>query len=355
MTTKRIFLLLMVILVVGLTACQRAEKTTEEKIADIIKRGRYGEAPMLATMVKAGELPSVKDRLPEEPVVVEPIEGIGRYGGELIVYATGENIFGQDFQGMWGTSFFRQPRSGVWIEPDVAEGWEINEDKTAITVFMRPGMKWSDGAPLTSEDVRFTFEDMHFNENVGTWGSYGIDAVEVIDEYTIKLINNEGLGTNPLQMSTWFGGYATSMHPAHYLKKWHLDYNSEAEKLAKDAGFDNWYSYMRDHYWWAPLKDPDKPQIEPWQLVQFTSTGKLFERNPYFHRVDQEGNQLPYIDRMRIQIVDGEVYQLKVSSGAASIAYAQATLENLPLYKQGEAAGDYRTILHPGTMVSLWL
>lgn len=324
------------------------EETTSDAPQQAASGGMYGEAPMLAEMVAAGELPPVDDRLPNEPKVVEMIEGVGKYGGELVTFATNENIFNQDLQGMWGTSFFRNPRSGVGVEMDIARDYEVNAEKTAVTIYLREGMKWSDGEPFTSEDVRFAFEDMHFNPSVTTWGAYGLDAVEVIDDYTVRLINNEGLGTNLLQMSTWFGGYATSFHPAHYLKKWHLDYNEDAQALAEEEGFDNWYDAMRSHYWWAPLEDTDKPQVEPWQLTQYSTTLKVAERNPYFHRVDTAGNQLPYIDRVLYQIVDPEVYQLRVTGGEASIAYYHLSLENMALYRQNEDAGDYRIILHPG-------
>jgi hypothetical protein len=66
----------------------------------------------------------VEERVPENPKVVEMIESLGRYGGELRVYATGENIFNQDLQGMWGASFLRNPRTGIGLEP---EGYEVNE------------------------------------------------------------------------------------------------------------------------------------------------------------------------------------------------------------------------------------
>lgn len=321
-----------------------------------LEKSKFGEAPMLADLVAKGELPPIEERLPKNPKVVEMIEGIGRYGGDLIAFATTENIFSQDLQGMFGSSFFRNPRNSIGVEPDLAEGYEVNEDNTAVTIFLREGLKWSDGHPLTSEDVRFTFDDMHFNTDVQTWGSFGIDAVEVIDEYTVKLINYEGLGTNILGMSAWYGGYATSYHPAHYLKKWHGDYNPDAEKIAQEEGFDHWYGNvgcMRSHYWWAPLTDIEKPQVEPWQLEELSHTAKLYERNPYFWRVDPEGNQLPYIDRLRIQIVNGEVYQLKVTGGDASIAYYQTQFDNLPLYKSSEQSGDYRVILHPGVSSSV--
>jgi len=348
--SKKILTLLLILLVTGLMTWAAGGKEEAEIEAPAAKIGEYGEAPMLAKMVASGELPPVEERLPKNPKVVEMIESIGRYGGDLVAFATKEGIFNEDLQGMWGSSLFRSPRDGVGVEPDLAEGYEINEDKTAITVFLREGLKWSDGHPLTSEDIRFTFEDMHFNPSVATWGSWGIDAIEVIDEYTAKFINNEGLGINLLQMASWWGGYVGTYHPAHYLKQWHIDYNADADKLAKEEGFEHWYEAMRDHFWWTPLKDVNKPQIEPWDVAEHSTTAKLFVRNPYFWRVDEAGNQLPYIDRVRVQIVNPEIYQLKVTGGAASLAYYHADFANLPLYKTSEDEGEYKVILHPGVM-----
>jgi peptide/nickel transport system substrate-binding protein len=337
----------------GLVAWSGGQQPGEEE-AVVGVAGKYGEAPMLAELVAKGELPPVEERLPKDPKVVEMIEDVGRYGGELIVYATTDNIFNQDLQGMWGSSVFRAPRNGQWIEPDLAEGWEIDDEKMSITIFLREGAKWSDGVPISSEDVRFTYENMHFDTNVGTWGAIGgaITSVTVIDDLTVKLNTTGGLMTVPYSLSDWFGGYATTVHPAHYLKNWHIDFNDKAGEIAKEEGFDNWYDAMREHYWWAPLKDPDKPQFEPWHLVDFSSTAKLLERNPYFWRVDAEGNQLPYIDRVRVQVVDPEVYNLKVSGGEASIAYYNTQFEDISVYKSNEKVGDFKVTLYPGVMSS---
>jgi peptide/nickel transport system substrate-binding protein len=312
-----------------------------------VATGRYHEAPMLAALVASGQLPPVQDRLPKNPKVAEMIEGVGKYGGELKVFATDENIWEADLQGQMGSSALRIPRNGIGFEPDLAEGFEISADKTTITLFLREGLKWSDGHPLTTEDIRFEFEDMHYDPNVATWGQYSIDSIQVVDDYTIKLISPEGLGVIPFALADWQGGFSQTYQPAHYLKKWHLKYNTDADKLAKEEGFEHWYDALYNHYFFAPLRDLNKPQIEPWDQTQFTPTAKVMERNPYFWRVDPAGNQLPYIDRVIIQIVNNEVYQLKVSGGEASIAYYRTNVDSLPLYKAGEAAGNFRTVLFP--------
>lgn len=316
------------------------------------RTGQYGEAPMLAAMVANGELPPVEDRLPAVPFVHEMIEGVGNYGGDLVVLAVGQPPNNNDLQGQWSASLLRIPRSGVGVEPDIAEGYEVvdNDEGKPIGIkfFLREGMKWSDGSPFTSEDIRFMFEDMHQNPNVQTWGSWGINRVVVDDDFTVTVIKDGGLGTGLLQASSWFGGYSASFQPSAYLKPYHIDYNADAQTDAEAAGYETWYDRMRDLYFWNPMKNPEKPQVEPWDLAEFDNSARIYVRNPYFHRIDSEGNQLPYIDRMLIQVVDNEVYQLKVTGGEASIAYQQLSLDNMQLYRGNESAGDYTTYIHPG-------
>ena len=253
---------------------------------------------------------------------------------------------------MWGSSLFQTSQN--WIEPDLAEGWEISNEQTSINIFLREGLKWSDGQLFTSEDVRFTYEDIYHNPDLGATDTIGrsIISVDVINEFTVRLNTATGLGTMPFALSDRFGGYTTSYQPAHYLKKWHRDYNPDAGSLAKEEGFENWYEALIEHCRLAPLKDSDKPQTGPWRLVESGETVKLLERNPYFWRVDPEGNQLPYIDRIRLHIVDPENYQLKISRGEASIAWYNTRFENLPLYRAGAQRGDYRVILYPGSAAS---
>jgi peptide/nickel transport system substrate-binding protein len=320
--------------------------------------GEYGESPALAAMVDAGILPPVKERLPESPKVSETIEEIGTYGGQINVFAVNINRT-NDMQNIWGATLFRVPRHEAGIEPDVAAGHEISADRKVFTLYLREGLKWSDGEPLLSEDIRFAQEDMHWNDKVNTWNRLGmVNEVKVVDDYTIDLICPGGVGLLPLFLSDWPGGRANTLFPSHYLKNWHADYNDDAQAIAEEEGFENWYDAMRSHYWWDPRTDVNAPDISPWVLRQTTTTNKVLERNPYFWRVDEARNQLPYIDRVVISIIDAEVYQLKVSGGAADIAYMHTEFENIPLYKSSEADGGYRTVLFPGASgsnVSLWI
>ena len=88
--------------------------------------------------------------------------------------------------------------------------------------------------------------------------------------------------------------------------------------------------------------------IQAWRFTEITPTVRVFERNPYYLRVDTAGNQLPYIDRIVSTVVEKEVYNLKIIGGEADLAYGQTSLENFALYKENEEAGDYQVTLIPG-------
>ena len=336
------------LLSVGAVWAGGASEPEAEMSGAMVSTGKYNEAPMLAQLVAAGELPPVDDRLPEVPKVHHMIESVGRYGGELRAFAVTDNIWENDLQGQFGSSLFRRPLDDPFgIEGDLAEGAEINPERTIMTVLLRKGLKWSDGTPYTSEDVRFMLEDYHWHPELrGGSGYYGIDSVEIVDDFTLRFHSPDGLGDIPLILSAWRGGFRMIFTPSEYMKQFHIDYNSDAQKLATENGFDSWTDYFQERINDAPLRNPEKPQVEPWELTQITDTIKVMERNPYFWRVDPEGNQLPYIDRVVIQIVTPDVYQLKVSGGDASIAYYRTSLDNLPLYVAGAETGDYRVMLY---------
>lgn len=307
----------------------------------------YNEAPMLRVLVAAGELPPVEERLPEVPAVLEPNEEIGQYGGTIQVFGIGP--------GPWndlGTapkitgSLLGFSKDEMVPEADLALGYEVSEDKKSFTLYLRKGLKWSDGVPFTVDDIIFMFEDLVWNEAVSTYNPHPpIKRLVKIDDYTVRLESDEPYPNLKYSMAGWGGAQWTAFQPKHYLKKWHIDYNPNAEELAKEEGFETWYDCLDLHMDWAPIRDVNKPTLYPWVLKQTTTTFKVFERNPYYYMVDTAGNQLPYIDRIVSTLVDREVYHLKIMSGEADVAYWNTSFANFPLYKESEEQGNYRVVL----------
>lgn len=314
------------------------------------KIGKFNEAPMLRTMVAAGEIPPVEERLPEEPLVIEPVEEIGQYGGSLYLSAS-EGLTLVDF-GIIGRGLFYFSGDGTRVIPDLAKGYEISEDKKTVTVYLRKGVKWSDGVPFTVEDILFWWEDEAMNKEINpvVWGYLKpggkVAEFEKVDDYTFRL---HFAVPNPGVMS-WLGHGALSINPLipkHYLKKFHIKYNPGADELAKKEGYDHWwqlYNYHRPSIWSWDF-DVDCPTLGPWKRAKVTSITQIAVRNPYFWKVDTSGNQLPYIDEVLCNVIDLEVLNMRVVSGDIDLACFDLLTENYPFLKEGEKQGGYRAFL----------
>jgi len=213
-------------------------------------------------------------------------------------------------------------------------------------------MKWSDGVSFTTEDVLFWYEDILKNENL-TSAPPGIfkpgdelAELEVVDNYTFCL-HFAVPARLTLAMAHWMNSlHSLGMYaPKHYLKKWHIKYNPKADELAKEEGHENWWGAFTYHSF-ILVQDPNAPSFNPWVLKEMTPTLVIYERNPYYYKVDTAGNQLPYIDEVVSNIVgDNEALNLKLISGELDIGALSLSLENYPLYKENEKKGNYRVLL----------
>ena len=317
----------------------------------------FGEAPMLAAMVAAGELPPVEERLPEEPLVFNVFEGIGTYGGTLKAASIGtEYTELTPIRGLVGTvqTANRGPGHVIDIVPYIHKGWEMSEDQKTVTMSLRRGLKWSDGAPYTADDVMFSFEDfLLIDEFPSGWRRNGwgpMSHAEKVDDFTVRLHYTDPFPTLPGWYEFW-GGWHPHAYPKHYLSKYHAKYNENADALAKEEGYDSWVQAV-----WQKrggggdfrVADLDTPSLKPWNHEEITTTYVLHVRNPYHFAIDPAGNQLPYIDRLRVETVaDAETLNLKVISGELSVAAIGLSTPDFPLFKENEESGDYETLMWP--------
>ena len=317
--------------------------------------GKFSEAPMLAAMVAAGELPPLQDRLPEEPAVLWPFAvdnpEIGQYGGTIQVFALDNNPWGELLEETERGSYIFRTNEDAEIIPDLISDYEVSADEKIFTLHMRKGMKWSDGEPFVADDFIFMWKDMALQEEIKSWfnNDEPLDRIAKIDDYTLRYEFKVSYPTFLFNAVSWRGGDWMRFSPKHYLEKWHIEYNQDANELAKSEGFDNWWDAFNHHWQVAPSSDIDKPMLQPWIFEEFTSTYRTFVRNPYYYAVDRAGNQLPYIDRIVSTIVDSEVNQLKIISGESDLAFMNTSFDNYPLYKENEEQGGYRVFLIPGT------
>ncbi|MDE0025652.1 MAG: ABC transporter substrate-binding protein [Spirochaetaceae bacterium] len=316
----------------------------------------YGEAPMLAAMVAAGELPPVQERLPEEPLVLQPLASIGRYGGNLIGAANYPTYGADDVWSARIQGLLKPSMDLATVVPNAARAWQASDDLRSLTLHLRRGMKWSDGHPFTADDVMFWYDDYLGNDEINPvkpkmWSPGGeLMTVEKLDDLTVRYSFAAPFpGGTVLMAAVPRDGNWTTFAPRHYLEQFHISYNPEANDLAKEAGLDNWYQLLRSH-WGLEIQsreDVDLPSIDTWVLDEVDAAGnKYFTRNPYYWKIDTAGNQLPYIDEQTRQLFDSmETIHLQVINGELSYAAFHSVLNNYPLYKSNEAEGGYRVLL----------
>lgn len=327
----------------------------------------FAEAPMLAEKVTAGELPPVAERLPvaSDLLVIQPVHEIGKYGGTWRRGFTGpgdgqngHRVAGGDRFVFWDADEFPK------VVPNLAKGWEISEDGKQITLFLREGVKWSDGQPFTANDAMFWFEHMYQNAELVPVRSafFNIDegaTMEMVDDYTLKFsfpfansLFLEVLGSSvnvfgghAIMGNVALGGYA----PAHYMQQFHPDFVDKAalDELVTKEGFDNWVNLFKDKNTWQ--RNPELPTLTPWKTVNpITTDNWVLERNPYYYGVDTAGNQLPYIDRISMTLAENlEVLNLRAIAGEFDYQSRHISLSNLPVLVENAEQGNYTIHLDP--------
>ncbi|MBT5143648.1 MAG: ABC transporter substrate-binding protein [Gemmatimonadetes bacterium] len=320
----------------------------------------YQEAPILAARVQAGELPPVDERLPETPVVVEPVESIGVYGGTWRRLARSAGDMGLNSRLGYET-LVRWDRTGTRVVAGIAESWEVNEDATEFTFHLRRGMRWSDGAPFTSADFLFTHRDMELNRELQPshtpWKVINDEVMEVEapDDYTIVIRFSESYGLF-LEMLCYRGQMGGLCMPRHYLSRFHASYRDpdELNAEAREAGFLDWKAYYRDLT--NREENPDLPTINAFVCkVPFPAPRALAVRNPYYWKVDPAGNQLPYIDQIAYTTVfDGNVLNMKAQSGEVDFQTRQINAGNFTSFMESrdrarDPANRYRVHVEPAT------
>ena len=349
-------LLVAAICLVGVTSAlaQHAQPYNLDEYEQISgKTLTFSEAPMLRTMVAAGELPPLAERLPEDPLVIEPAEEIGQYGGILHKLNEGPGMSneGMDFGGFEFLAAYSPDMASIY--PNVLKGWETSADAKTYTLFLRKGIRWSDGVPFTADDLLFYWEDIALNKElfptppsmVMSGGEPGV--MTKIDDYAVEASFKEPYGVFIEQLARW---RPSPYAPKHYLKQFHPKYTSEdvLKKRVKDEGFDTWIGLFTgksgEYNAW---RLPERPVLRAWIPQNLDSAPiQILTRNPYYFKVDSEGNQLPYIDRIeRLLVPDAEAQLLKVLAGDVDFRDMNAygiEAKSLVIDKQEEA--DYRLV-----------
>jgi peptide/nickel transport system substrate-binding protein len=320
---------------------------------------KYKEAPSLAQQVKEAKLPAVDQRLPVSPMVVKPDE-IGTYGGTWRMGTIGggdDPIFMRIFA---YEPLLRWSKNWDKVEPNVAEKWEVNANATEYTIYLRKGMKWSDGEPFTADDIVFWYEDVVNNKDLSptlpTWLMSGGKEGKLtkVDDYTIKFTFEQSFGVFE-QFLAAVDAKGMTFYPAHWAKQFHAKYTSQAklDEIVKAGGYPGWVQMFTakvgkqsggDGY--AVILTPGRPTILPWMVQEpFTAnaTQIVLVRNPYYWKVDTQGQQYPYIDKLVYTIFqDVPAVLLKATNGEIDFQMRHFnTLANKPVLYDNQKKGDY--------------
>lgn len=328
----------------GPAAEEPAEAPAEPAAEEPMEEPRR-EAPSLAALVDAGELPPLEERLPVNPMVVQVTESIGQYGGTWRSGLLGQADAPWVRRTMAYEPFMRWTPDLTTTIPNVAESVLVNDEGTEFTFSLREGMKFSDGEALTADDVMFWYENFLLNDELQPvkplWMRPGgeVGTVEKIDDYTVKFSFAAPHGFFLRQLGSQY-----PWEPAHHMAQFHGDLNSEgAAAMAEEEGMADWVDLYQNRR--NLLNAVEYPVVWGWSLTTPASsaTQLVADRNPYYWKVDPEGNQLPYIDRLVYPIVESvEVQVLKALAGEVDMQDRHiATPGNKAAFFDGKEAGDY--------------
>jgi peptide/nickel transport system substrate-binding protein len=220
---------------------------------------RAGEAPMLAEKVSSGALPPLEQRLPADPLVVTPVDRIGDYGGTWRSAMVGGSDDGWVLRTVSYENLMRWSPDWTEVVPNIAESVDVSEDATSFTFHLRPGMKWSDGAPFTADDVKFWYEDLLLDPQftpapsepfINADGS-PVDF-EMIDDTTFRFTFQapKGLFLQYLATARPLDNAAVR-YPRHHLEKFHPKYNKDVQAEITAAGQTDWIGLMvnKSNFW----------------------------------------------------------------------------------------------------------
>ncbi len=312
------------------------------------------ETPYLAGAVAAGDLPPVGERLPASPWIVDlSAEGlsVGQPGGRLnILMAKAKDTRQLVVYGYARLICYDTEYSFV---ADILEGFEVEEGRI-FTFRLREGHRWSDGEPFTAEDFRYYWEDVANDETISPLGPSGTFAVdgevatfEVIDEQTVRYSWSQ---PNPYFLPAIAGATPLYIYrPSHYLKGFHAKYADEAALAAavEESGQRDWAALHHTKDRQYKNNNPDLPTLQPWSLVTRPPADRfIFTRNPYYHRIDADGQQLPYIDEVVMGLAASKLIPAKAGTGESDLQARYIAFDDYTFLKESEGR-------HPFT-VNLW-
>ena len=306
----------------------------------------YQDSPYLADRVKSGKLPPVALRLPKQPnlsAVGENGRELGRFGGtwRMMIYRPKDvrmmKIYG------YARLIGYNPKYD--FAPDILRAFDVREGRI-FTLTLRDGHKWSDGRPFTTDDFRYYWEEVLGNKKLSPGGIPNLLLVngkppkfEVLGKTRVRYTWE---GPNPYFLSALARPLPFAIYlPAHYLKRFHGRFANPVELAAQVHKFKkpNWAAL---HHSRNDFRNPDLPTLQPWMNTT-PQPAKRFvgARNPYYHRVDSKGNQLPYIDNIHVTLSNNRLIAAQSGTGVVDLQARGLTFNDFTFLKAGEEQHNY--------------
>ena len=340
MTARTLF-----IAAIALAAAYRAGSNEAAQAAS------YIEPPWFNPKIATGVLPPIALRLPEAPSVVSfagTAKKPGRYGGSLtMLMARAKDT---RMAVVYGYARLVAYDPDYRLKPDILERFEVKEGRI-FTFTLRKGHRWSDSTPFTTEDFRYWWEKVVRNKVLSRFGvpqALLVDGrkprVEFIDRYTVRY---SWAKRNPYFLPALAGPRPLYLYmPRHYMKRFHMDHAGKEflrKMTEKGKKPDGWAKFHRKRGRMYRFQNSALPTLQPWIPTTAPPADRyVFVRNPYFHRVDRKGRQLPYIDRLIFVIADSKIVAAKAGVGETDLQGRYLRFTDFTFLKRGEARGKHK-------------
>ncbi|MCU9837755.1 ABC transporter substrate-binding protein [Ruegeria sp. WL0004] len=303
--------------------------------------------------VQAGDLPPIDRRIPEEPLIVDleaKAREFGTQGGVMRTMITRSKDVRQMV--VYGYARLVGYNDKYELVPDILKSFE-NEGNRKFTLHLRKGHKWSDGSAFTSADFEYWWKDVANNPLLSPAGPPDFllvkgkpPRVSIPDETTVIY---EWDDQNPSFLQSFAQASPPFIYrPAEFLKQYHEDYADPAKLAAEveDHRVKSWAALHNKLDNMYQFDNAQLPTLQPW--INASEGKKIrhnFVRNPYYHRIDARGVQLPYIDIVEMEIVAPGLVAAKSNAGEVDLQGRGLDFRDASILKKGEATGNYKTVL----------
>jgi peptide/nickel transport system substrate-binding protein len=306
------------------------------------------ETPSLVELVESGKLPPIDDRVPRDVQVAQlrPDQVPGEHGGEMRLLMGKQKDVRQVV--IYGYARLVGYTPELELKPDILKRFDIVENRI-FTLHLRKGHKWSDGHPFTSEDFRYYWEDIASNPELSKGGPNKLlivdgelPKVEFPDQYTVRY---SWSNPNPYFLPALAGARPLYIYkPAHYLRQFHARYQElgTLARMVEDSGKRNWMGVHVNKDRPYKATNPDLPTLQPWVNTTYPPSDRfVFKRNPYYHRVDQNGRQLPYIDSIAINIASSKLVPAKTGANESDLQARYLRMDNYTFLKSSSKRNNF--------------